>query len=128
MALKTSEQLVQTYCIKCNCMGDYMTSDGEYFILSGDESLDKKALSADRSCHCATCWHNGGCETVRERTDRICFHQIKCELLKNGFLAAKKADDALEIIGADMSDLNVQNVVFEAEGEIARTIQDIMRQ
>jgi hypothetical protein len=124
MALKTSQDFMKTYCIKCSCMGDFKTDDGEYFIMSGTEKLEPKALTADRVCHCATCFE--GCETIHERTERICFHQIKTELLKNGFEAAKKADESLDELGADWANPSVQAVVVEAEQAIANTVNSIM--
>ena len=125
MALKTSEELIQTYCIKCSCMGNFKSSEGEYFIVSNDEKLEPGALTADRTCHCATCWQ--GCETLAERTERICFYEMKSELLKNGFIAAKKADECLETIGADWSHPDVQSVVLEAETAIMHAVYDMMR-
>ena len=124
MALKAAYELTKTSCIKCGCMGDFKTDDGEYFIMSGTEKPEPKALTADRVCHCATCFE--GCETLHERTERICFNQIKVEVIKNGLDAAKKADNALDELGTDWSDPTVQAVVIEAETAINAVVHGII--
>ena len=125
MALKTSEELLQTYCIRCSCMGNFKGPNGEHFIVSNDDKLEPEALTADRICHCATCWQ--GCETLAERTERICFYGIKSDLLRDGFAAAKKADESLESLGTDWSRPDVQHVVLEAETAITHAIYHIMQ-
>jgi len=124
MALKVTYELTKTSCIKCGCMGDFKTDDGEYFIMSGNTNPDPKALTADRVCHCATCAK--GCETFNERTDRICFNQVKAELLKNGSEPANKANNALVELGTDWSDPTVQAVVVEAEEAMGSLVHSIL--
>jgi len=100
LALATANQT--TSCIKCECLGEFMADSGEFFIMTGATlPLDKDALTSERTCHCATCYRNGGCETLDDRTMRICMNQVECSLLKQPFEPATAADKEIQELTAN---------------------------
>ena len=120
--LKDLKKYQETFCIKCECMGEFKSDEGEFFIVSGQtEPLDSKLLTSDRSCHCATCWLNGGCETMQQRTDRIYRADLAAQVLLQGFKAAMDADNAIDKLldetGVDNSE-KIQHVTQEANNRL----------
>lgn len=108
-----------TNCNRCGCMGEYTYMD-EQFIMS--DPIDKKALLADRTCHCATCWFNGGCETVAERAQRIYYYEMLEEILED-FEPARAADLFIENkrrikFYIDWADPEIQQVVKDTDSTL----------
>ena len=94
------------------------------------EPLDSNVLTSERSCHCATCWLNGGCETMQQRSDRIYRADITAEVLLQGFKPALDADiaidDLLRQTGVDNSD-KIDIVTRETNLKLNEKVYNIVR-
>ena len=118
-----------THCIKCGCMGEYKNDEGEYFILTGTSAVvEKSALTSDRTCHCATCWLNGGCESLVERSNRIYLSELTREVLEKGFEPAKNADKELENLSENDKEYVaiVERTDSELKQELKKLLNDII--
>jgi hypothetical protein len=129
--LEDVKKYQKTFCIKCECMGEFKSDEGEFFIVSGHpEPLDSNVLTSERSCHCATCWLNGGCETMQQRSDRIYRADITAEVLLQGFKPALDADiaidDLLRQTGVDNSD-KIDIVTRETNLKLNEKVYNIVR-
>ena len=130
-ALEDVKKYQKTFCIKCECMGEFKSDEGEFFIVSGQtEPLDSKLLTSDRSCHCATCWLNGGCETMQQRAARIYKSDITAEVLLQGFKPALDADSAIDTLlketGVDNTD-KIQTITRETNDRLNEKVNSIVR-